>query len=421
MLTQIPFMNTLSYIFIVGSILFSFLTCIILFFRKSDKLFANRLLAVTFAGFIWYSISLLTAITGSIIYMPSFLGLGIPIYYATPVCGYLYTRALVKNQKHFEKLDWIHFLPAIISFCAVVPFYFSGIAYKQQMAVSIAQNFNHLFYCKIGLVPNAWHYDLRAIQCIGYLILQWWLLISALKQGKLIVGSVILRGWTLAFAVFQTLLYGSLVASTVYGQLHLSLHQPIFGIIKIPFIIGAIIYLILNLYLFFFPVILYGSGVAPSNLKIVEKEAFVANLAAYTQELGNENDKKSGLSDEQLLSYAESIGRYISHHRFYMKHGITVNDLANELDLSPRVVSNVINSYYNLRFTDFINSYRIKYLVQRFEESNWREFSFEGLSKEAGFASRSAFFSAFKKHMGVSPSEYVYQLKNATHDHEVLV
>ncbi len=91
-------MVSIGNIFIVGSIFFSFLTCIILFTRKGPHLFVNRLLSIVFFGFIWYSLRGVLDYTGWVRYIPSLLGFGIPLWYAVPPLGYIYTRVVLKQQ-----------------------------------------------------------------------------------------------------------------------------------------------------------------------------------------------------------------------------------------------------------------------------------------------------------------------------------
>jgi len=174
--------------------------------------------------------------------------------------------------------------------------------------------------------------------------------------------------------------------------------------------IGSAIFLVLSIYLFFSPEILY--GIIPPNLSIVKyvlAKGIDLDIAEDDKhEVGKE--KKAILSDESALYYAKLIENHITANDCFRQQGITVNNLAAELDISPRIISTVINQYHGQRFSDFINTYRVNYLITRFAENNWGRLSLEGLSQEAGFASRTAFFMAFKKHTGLNPTEYLQKI-----------
>ena len=57
-------------------------------------------------------------------------------------------------------------------------------------------------------------------------------------------------------------------------------------------------------------------------------------------------------------------------------------------------------------FTDFVHTYRIQTFLSLLEEGKMKELGIEGLAWEVGFNSRATFYRAFKKKMGISPSEY---------------
>ncbi|WP_448701918.1 helix-turn-helix domain-containing protein [Mucilaginibacter sp. AW1-3] len=412
-------MISLGNLVILGSIFFSLLACIILFIRKSKKIYANRLLSVTFLGFIWYAATIQFAMTGWIKHLTAIYGLGIPLYYATPVFGYLHTRALIKQQIGFSKFDWLLFLPAILCFLALSPFYFADMQTKQKLVDWVSQSYYNVFYCKIGLVSNSWHFILRPIEGIIYVILQWRLILPAIKSNNQTVMPVMLKRWLVVFAAFLTLAYINLAVATVLGISHMTRDMDLFAVIRIPFMGCALSFLGVSLLLFFFPEILYNINSVPlaqltvaGDVKDRVTEDPIKTLNNYrdTTLAYTTGEKESALNTELVSSYAEIIEHYIQTHSFFRRQGITVNDLAVGVGISPRHVSYVLNHHFDQRFTDFINTYRVNYLLTRFLNNNWRELSLEGLAKEAGFASRTTFFMAFKKQTGHNPTEYIQKI-----------
>jgi len=411
-------MISLSNLVILGSIFFSLLVCIILFIRGSKKIYANRLLSVTFLGFIWYSAIMLFSITGWIKHLTVIYGFGIPLYYTTPVFAYLYTRALVKQQTRFSKWDWLLFLPAILSFLALSPFYFTDMETKQKLVNSIGQSYYHDFYCKIGLIQNCWHFVLRPIQGIIYVILQWRIILPVVKSSSKPVIPATLKRWLLIFTGFLTLIYINLAVATILGISQMSQKLNLFAVIRIPFMGGALSFLGVSLLLFFFPEVLYNITPVPptqttdahNDQGILSLDAVNSTDAALSDSISDNKEKEPGLNTELVNSYAEIIEHYIQTHSFFRRQGVTINDLAAEVGISPRHVSYVLNNHFDQRFTDFINAYRVNYLITRFLNNNWRELSLEGLAKEAGFASRTTFFMAFKKHTGLNPTEYIQKI-----------
>ena len=60
-------------------------------------------------------------------------------------------------------------------------------------------------------------------------------------------------------------------------------------------------------------------------------------------------------------------------------------------------------------FYDFINSYRVKEVQNRLEGGDSEVYSLLAIALESGFNSKSSFNAVFKKHTGMTPSQYKRQ------------
>lgn len=116
--------------------------------------------------------------------------------------------------------------------------------------------------------------------------------------------------------------------------------------------------------------------------------------------------------DEDTESLYRKIEEHISVHETFRKQDISLAMLAYELGISPNKLSSVLNHYYKLKFVDFINTYRVNYIKNLMASPQAiQHFTIEALAKNAGFASRSAFYSSFKKLVGISPVQYAKNIK----------
>lgn len=85
---------------------------------------------------------------------------------------------------------------------------------------------------------------------------------------------------------------------------------------------------------------------------------------------------------------------------------ITVESVAAELGLPPRYVSALVNRYHGANFSHFVNSYRVKTVVERMRDPKERHKTLLGIALESGFSSKSSFNDSFKQHTGETPSQY---------------
>ncbi|MEL6193742.1 MAG: helix-turn-helix domain-containing protein, partial [Bacteroidota bacterium] len=66
----------------------------------------------------------------------------------------------------------------------------------------------------------------------------------------------------------------------------------------------------------------------------------------------------------------------------------------------------VISSCQEQNFSDYVNAYRVEEVIRLLNHPDFASYSFLALGLEAGFNSKSTFFSVFKKMTGKTPSEY---------------
>lgn len=85
---------------------------------------------------------------------------------------------------------------------------------------------------------------------------------------------------------------------------------------------------------------------------------------------------------------------------------LTIVDLANDLKIHPKPVSTAINTRCQQNFNSYVNQYRIEKAKTLLSKEIMENLSIEGIGSEVGFHSKSAFYSAFKKVTGTTPTKY---------------
>lgn len=112
------------------------------------------------------------------------------------------------------------------------------------------------------------------------------------------------------------------------------------------------------------------------------------------------------LSEEKVMEYAVLLTHCMEKEQLF-KRISRLAELADHLHTSPRYLSYVISTYYQKSFNDYVNTYRIHYVMDAIAHKAYEKFTLEAIGQDAGFASRSTFFKVFKKHTGISPAQFI--------------
>lgn len=112
------------------------------------------------------------------------------------------------------------------------------------------------------------------------------------------------------------------------------------------------------------------------------------------------------LIPERLEELMVTITDYMNDSESFSNPELTIMDLAEGLHEHPKLVSEAINTVGKQNFNSFINQYRIKKAEVLLKNDKNINLSVEGIGIEVGFKSKSAFYSAFKKFTGTTPTRF---------------
>jgi AraC-like DNA-binding protein len=114
----------------------------------------------------------------------------------------------------------------------------------------------------------------------------------------------------------------------------------------------------------------------------------------------------SSLTGERAERGLQQLRRAFEEEKMYLDPDLTLANLASALGLPVSHVSQIINGHLHQSFTDLINQYRVEEAKRRIGDPGWRHYSLLAIAEEVGFRSKSSFNAVFKKHTGMTPSEY---------------
>jgi len=120
---------------------------------------------------------------------------------------------------------------------------------------------------------------------------------------------------------------------------------------------------------------------------------------------------RSGLTDEQMQSYARQVVDYLEKEKPYKNPEFNLSMMIQDLHITQQNLSQTINEVLEKNFYQLINEYRVKEFKQLLQNSRAEQLTFLGLAYEAGFNSKSSFNRVFKEVTNQTPSQYSQSLK----------
>ena len=90
----------------------------------------------------------------------------------------------------------------------------------------------------------------------------------------------------------------------------------------------------------------------------------------------------------------------------FLDSGLTLLSLAEDLQISSSHLSRIINSELNSNFSDYINSFRVEEAKALILNPDFSNYTLISIGLEAGFNSKTTFNNVFKKHVGMTPSQF---------------
>ncbi len=137
------------------------------------------------------------------------------------------------------------------------------------------------------------------------------------------------------------------------------------------------------------------------------------NVAVSAANHANENDAeqrgkyyKSALTDEQAEQGLAKLLALMETQKLYLQGDLTLPTVAEALGISHNNLSQIINDKLQKNFYDFVNAYRVEAAKKLIADPANDNLTLLAIAYDAGFNSKSAFNSVFKKHCEMTPTQF---------------
>lgn len=113
-----------------------------------------------------------------------------------------------------------------------------------------------------------------------------------------------------------------------------------------------------------------------------------------------------------LNQLKDKLTRLMETESLYLDNELSLPQLAKEMGISSHDLSYLLNEGFGINFFQFINAYRVEEAKQLMLSEKHKHLNILGIAYSAGFNSKTTFNTAFKKETGLSPSQFIQQIKN---------
>lgn len=319
---------------------------------------------------------------------------------------YFYIRGTLKDsQGGLRRKDFFHFIPALIHFIGVIPYYLTPFSYKRSIGKLIINNVDAIKDIKLNIFfDSEFNFIFRLVLLFVYLTYSFILLWRFSKKKNKIKKipnnqyKITMR-WLVSLLCIVLFLLLSFSIVTFYF-LSFTTNKAINSLIFVSAISG-VAFCALSFVLFFFPEILYGMPkfniVKHSQKKGISVKMDVSEIQTYNI------DK----SDEPFQELAEQIMCYLTTEKPFLSYDFSMSDISIALKVQESHVAYCFRVIMKIKFIKLKTQLRVAHAIDLIDSGLHEAVTFDAIAQNSGFKTRSNFYKVFKDEMGVSPSDYL--------------
>jgi AraC-like DNA-binding protein len=360
-------------------------TAIILYFSiKSNP--ANQplviaQLSVTLGCFVSFSL-----VSGLMVHWTFMYRLGNAFALVFIPMSYLYT-VFNTRQRLWKWYDLMHFIPVLIYLVDYWDVFSLSSAEKTRLILEDINNLDIVGqFRQSKYFGRGFHQEFRTVLFSVYWVAQVIILSRWTRShSTLSVQNKVWKNWMLIFLGCQFFMWFPFYLSMLGLNMFKSYH--------FVYSLSIVWLMISSLSLFFFPSLLYGSGLAVP----VVRSGISRKLL---------KPEVSDVEDKKLEEVMHKIESQMHDKKLFLTTGYSINDFSNDIQIPVYQISKSLVRFKGIGFVDFINQQRIRYCVAKFDQGEWLNFTLEAVATECGFSNRNSFTKSFKKFKDCSPSEY---------------
>jgi AraC-like DNA-binding protein len=371
-------LSDILFIIVIFQLLF---TAFFLFTHKRDRWISNSLLGALFLATSLNLVDNFLLVKRFYFSYPSLALWSVWMLLLLGPLLYLYTKSILFRDFSLSGRKWLHFLP-FITLTLV-----TEIAWQLEPRPAKLSILDHIYTRNI---PAYQYWD------TGFIFLHFFVYITVsfrqIRHFRQALGdrfSDLQRldiSWLSSTLLFFTI---AMVAAALNGFMALT---PLANYFYFVFtIILLILFVYINLVI----------------LKAMQRPALFADMKEKEEPArGVPKYSGSALNSEESKSLFARLQQHMQITKPYLEPELTLEQLAAQLALRPKILSQVINENTGQNFFDYINRYRIGEAKRILTDPADKKITVQEVLYTVGFNSKSSFNTLFKKYTGMTPSEF---------------
>lgn len=146
------------------------------------------------------------------------------------------------------------------------------------------------------------------------------------------------------------------------------------------------------------------------SFEIIKKEILQSNQndLVMEEEDSQLNTNIASKTEKALLKKLELFEK----NKGFIKKDVNLTSLAKQFETNTKYLSEIIKTYRQKQFNNYLNELRIRYIVDRLQkEPKYINTKISYLASDCGFTSHSTFTTIFTQIMNESPSVFMKKIK----------
>lgn len=368
-------MKYFSILFLISGFQGSFLA-LVLIVKNLRKLNANLFLALLLIIVSLYQFKELIIIEGYFASFPHLMAALVPLLYLIGPLYYFYIKFSIARTVNLKKIDILHLVPSLICFLTILPFYLKSGAEKLAMYHA----------------PQPGDFQMSSSKGLYYGLILIFMFFYCLKSLSLI---------TKENGFFD----GRTTRSNKMTMIWLKYYTWSFMFFIALFLTAQLIFIFVESFRYYIML----STILASSIMIhfvgywATKESKIASLGE------GDKERKSGISKAKGEELKSIILDMLEIKKVYIMSDLDTQYFCKNLSINSQYLSQMINDEFNCSLTHLINSYRIEEAKRMIKSNSYDHLNFLGIAFEVGFSNKNTFTRTFKRHTGMTPSEFKSQ------------